>query len=395
MTCERKHVALVILSKFFGVKGGREKVFCEMANALLEKGYEVTAICCDLKPGNPAFKLSPNVRLVNAYVDTNVPWFHRKPWSRFYNWSISKDQRFINRVANRTKKLSKCFKVVLEKISPVDIFITFHASASFLLLDGLKVTTPVISMLHEAPEEVFNTENFAVYKGSFSSSSAVQVLMPEYIPKVQALFPNLPVFCIPNVVPNFPSSTGVSKKLINVARVNIQKRPELLIDALGLVREKFPDWSCEWWGGFDLSHENLEKLQEQIAKLHLQNYFRFMGSTDNVPELLRQSSIFVFPSSSEGWGLSLTEAFSAGLPAIGCIDCSAVNSLIRDGHNGFLTEPTPEAFAKALSQLMENQELRIKLGKQAKEDMKAYSAEVVWGMWDDLIQKVIKEHQSK
>ena len=44
---------------------------------------------------------------------------------------------------------------------------------------------------------------------------------------------------------------------------------------------------------------------------------------------------------------------------------------------------------------MENQELRIKLGKQAKEDMKAYSAEVVWDMWDDLIQKVIKEHQSK
>lgn len=107
--------------------------------------------------------------------------------------------------------------------------------------------------------------------------------------------------------------------------------------------------------------------------------------TANVPSKLKEASIFAFPSLFEGFGLALAEAFAMGLPAVGCKDCSAVNTLIRDGENGFLTESTPEAFAKGLAKLMESEELRRKLGEEGKKDMKAYSADRVWGTWEKLI----------
>ena len=59
------------------------------------------------------------------------------------------------------------------------------------------------------------------------------------------------------------------------------------------------------------------------------------GSTNDVPDVLRQGDIFAFPSAYEGFGLSLAEAMSMGLPAVGYKSCSAVNELIVDGKNGF------------------------------------------------------------
>ena len=78
-----------------------------------------------------------------------------------------------------------------------------------------------------------------------------------------------------------------------------------------------------------------------------------------------------------------------GLPIAGCADCPSVNTMIRDGENGVLTQPTAEAYAEGLAKLMEDEELRRKLGTQAKEDMKAYSADSVWEAWDKLIQETI------
>ena len=74
-----------------------------------------------------------------------------------------------------------------------------------------------------------------------------------------------------------------------------------------------------------------------------------------------------------------------GLPAVGCKNCPAVNTLIRDGENGLLTDSTPEGYAEALARLMKDEDLRYHLGRQGKEDMKAYSADFVWSSWEKLI----------
>ena len=79
-----------------------------------------------------------------------------------------------------------------------------------------------------------------------------------------------------------------------------------------------------------------------------------------------------------------------GLPAVGRRNCSAVNTLIRDNQNGFLTESTPAAFAEGLAKLMESEELRSRLGTQGREDMKVYSAERIWDAWEKLILELVR-----
>lgn len=73
---------------------------------------------------------------------------------------------------------------------------------------------------------------------------------------------------------------------------------------------------------------------------------------------------------------------------MGCKDCSAVNELIIDERNGLLTEPTPEAMAEAIKRLALDRNLRLRLGTQARYDMKKYSAENVWKIWDELVNYV-------
>lgn len=102
-----------------------------------------------------------------------------------------------------------------------------------------------------------------------------------------------------------------------------------------------------------------------------------------------RSDIFVIPSAYEGFGLAMTEAMSIGLPAVGYKEASAVNEIIHDGINGFLCDSGVEALSQKLDLLMGNPSLRDTLGKQAREDMKQYSPDIIWKQWEDLMHSVV------
>ena len=61
------NITLVNTWRVIDSKGGTEKVFCDMANELSRRGYDVTAICHDPKIGVPGFPLSTNIHFVNAF----------------------------------------------------------------------------------------------------------------------------------------------------------------------------------------------------------------------------------------------------------------------------------------------------------------------------------------
>ena len=86
--------------------------------------------------------------------------------------------------------------------------------------------------------------------------------------------------------------------------------------------------------------------------------------------------------------MALAEGMSVGLPAIGYKSCPAVNELIVDGKTGILCADGVNPLAQALAQLMQNKELRIKMGVAAKADMAEYSPEKIWDKWEDLLYKL-------
>ncbi len=105
--------------------GGTEKVFCDLANAMVQRGHEVTAVCFDGINGEPRFELDSRVHLVDAGF-TAPPLALRKSIIELRVLPIlSKKKRRIQ----RAKLRSICHAIQLNRTLPdlnVDVFISFQ-----------------------------------------------------------------------------------------------------------------------------------------------------------------------------------------------------------------------------------------------------------------------------
>lgn len=97
---------------------------------------------------------------------------------------------------------------------------------------------------------------------------------------------------------------------------------------------------------------------------HMSNV-RFLGSVDSTSanRLYQESDIFLFPTLSDGFGLTQLEALGNGLPVIASTHCGRV---VEDGINGLLiSEVTPAAIADAIMKLVGNRDLLCQLKSNA------------------------------
>lgn len=384
-------IALVNMGRVNNAYGGTEKVFFDMANNLTRRGHEVVAIVHDTHRGSPAFPVDDAVE----YHNCKVSQLHNL-WLQVYRRVAP---LMVPKGEARTRKKIECkyfpravqIKNLLDSIPPVDVFIAFQALATYLLLDVVQVKQPVITMNHSKPG--YDGDENKVYLGALQKCACAQVLMPEFIDIAKEALPSVRVVSIPNIVPQFSESSSLKNPvIISVGRISKSiKRQWLIVEAFSKIADKYPEWSVELWGEKNEHPKDTLHLETIIRRLGLQGRVKLCGATRDVPSVLKVGSIFCFPSAVEGFGLAMTEAMSMGLPIIGCKDCSAVNSIIRDGENGFLSESNADDMSKKLELLMSDFELRKRLGAQAKEDMLKYSPDTVWQQWDDLISSIVKK----
>ena len=156
-------------------------------------------------------------------------------------------------------------------------------------------------------------------------------------------------------------------KIILTARMIVEKGVFLLTEAAEKLRKDYED-KVEFWlvGGID-DHPGAI-TREQLDKACDGKYIKWLGYRKDVKELLQKSQIVAFPSYyMEGLPKSLIEATAIGRPiittnSIGCKD------VVDDGINGFLI-PTKDvdALVEKLRVLIDDKELRRKMGKAARE----------------------------
>lgn len=356
-----------------------------MANALSRRGHAVTAVCCEKANGKPGFDVDEEVNFVNAWPNS-VPITLSRFFRVLRSLSIVSKIRKIKRARLYFESYGIKIKDAIGGERP-DVIVCFQIDSSGAVKKAFREDVPVITMLHGNPK-VFPL--LKLMPDEVSGFGKIQVLMPEYVDVVRKIVPKASVVHIPNPVPQFSSKANRKKKtIIHVGRVDRGKRQDLLVKAFSLLRNTFPEWKVELWGEFDRNIKYTDEIRKFIQENDMSDCVRLCGTTDDVPEKLSEASIFVFPSDNEGFPLALTEAMAMGLPVIGCSEASSVNSLIKDGENGFLVDSTPKSLANALSKLMSDEELRVKLGDSAKEDMKRYAPEKIWDNWEDLIYSVV------
>ncbi|QVY61294.1 glycosyltransferase family 4 protein [Cytobacillus gottheilii] len=81
-----------------------------------------------------------------------------------------------------------------------------------------------------------------------------------------------------------------------------------------------------------------EKLIDEIREIPKVRLLDFQLSYEEMEDLYSKSSILLQPTSDESFGLTILEGMKAGLPVI-ATRLYAIPEMVKDGENGFLTNP--------------------------------------------------------
>jgi glycosyltransferase involved in cell wall biosynthesis len=147
----------------------------------------------------------------------------------------------------------------------------------------------------------------------------------------------------------------------NIAALVPHKGQRHLLDAMPLVIREVPDARLVVLGEGELRPH----LEQQVRHLHLEHHVVMPGFRSDVLALLKGIDIFVLSSETEGLGTSLLDAMAAGKPCVGT-QVGGIPEVIDDGATGLLVPPhDPPALATALIRLLEDVELRRRMGRAA------------------------------
>ncbi|MDZ7690094.1 MAG: glycosyltransferase family 1 protein [Balneolaceae bacterium] len=125
-----------------------------------------------------------------------------------------------------------------------------------------------------------------------------------------------------------------------------------------------------------------EELEQMLPEAHFTGFI----TGDELARAYASSDIFLFPSDTETFGNVTLEAMSSGLPCV-VANATGSKSLVVSEVNGFLVPPRNTVeFAKSVRTIAEDEQLRKRMGKTARQKALAYS-------WDNVNQKLLENYR--
>lgn len=189
-----------------------------------------------------------------------------------------------------------------------------------------------------------------------------------------------------NPLPFFPErqSGGLRKQVIAVGRYVPQKGFDRLIPAWSIVSKKHPDWVLRIYGD-----GMREQLQRQIDELGITSNCILEHNVQNIVEKYCESSIFVLSSRFEGFGMVIIEAMACGVPPVSFTCPCGPKDIITDGKDGLLVENGDiEGLADKICYLIEHEDVRRKMGIQARTDVERFKIEHIAREWKNYLKQI-------
>jgi glycosyltransferase involved in cell wall biosynthesis len=175
-----------------------------------------------------------------------------------------------------------------------------------------------------------------------------------------------------------------NKQLLWVGRYIPGKGVQYLIEAFKIVSEEYDDLKLLMIGDGPLK-KNIDK---QINNLGLSGKItqkKFIPNSE-IPDLYRNSEIFVLPSLEEGVPRTILEAMSCEIPVV----CTKLPQLVDiiNGCGIMVHKRDPEALAEAILKILSDKALSLKYGKNGRN-------KIINGFsWENTVKKTLKLYET-
>ena len=176
--------------------------------------------------------------------------------------------------------------------------------------------------------------------------------------------------------------------ILSVGALKARKGYHISIPAVARLKSRFPNLLYVI-SGEQSNARYFEELKDLVKKYDLENNVKFIEADDEEKiNLYHSADVFLLTPVNignhfEGFGLVYLEAGACGVPSVGSRSCG-VEDAIKDGETGFLV-PQNDIIetSNALLKILENNELRLNLGNNARK----FAKEMSW----DKVSKVVIE----
>lgn len=336
--------------------GGREKVISDLANCCFKAGHTVTVLILDGHQSDYVKNLEAGI----LYKKSNI---------------LNNGRFTLNPIAYA--KLGLYFK----KNKP-DI-IHYHLYAFRLLVCSL-----ISKLFFISAQQVRTVHTSGLFYEERTSFLNKARLGSE---KIAAKLSDLSVIGISkqiheNNIRFFHSHTSKLFRIYNGIDVssyyyevnrNAKDNKIVFVYLARLVDGKNHDFLLNIWSLFIKEHKNAEllivgdgdlreMLEHLAGNLKLHNSVKFLGNISNVRHILANANIALFPSSYEGFSISLLEYFASSLPVV-AHDIPAFSEISTHGENIYLIPIfNADRYLNAMSSLYFDASLRQLIGEKAR-----------------------------
>ncbi len=181
--------------------------------------------------------------------------------------------------------------------------------------------------------------------------------------KITVAYPGVDKSFKPRPKADQPLVEKTKTTLLFLGGLKKRKNPQFLLKLLAKLNKKNLKLIMAGTGPL------LSELKSLTSSLNLESQVTFTGFIKEQDKLniYQSADILLLPSLKEGFGMTITEAAACGVPAIGA-DHFSISEIIKNNQTGFLACPNDvNDWAKKTIQLIKSEQLRQKLGQNARE----------------------------
>lgn len=342
--------------------GGAEIILYELAKRLVRNGHTVTWFCRTFPKALPV-DIIDGINVIRRGNRFTVYW----EAFRYYRSLVHKPDKVIDCVN------TICWQTPLYVPRENRIAYVNQLAREVLFYELPPIISHAAFFLEPLEYLSYKTTKFLCYANSVKKDVAAMGIPQQ----------NISIFSLGiDHVRYTPSIKSADPLFLFVARLTAMKRPDVCVEAMRLVVQKYSAAKLAIVGYGPLEEQlamkikkyNLERNVFLVNKNHL---FFHLSPKDQKVKLMQQAWALLLPSVKEGWGMVVTEAAACGTPSIVTRVTGLVDSVIED-KTGIVVSKNPSIveLARAMERLIKDKALRQRTSRQAAIRAKAFTWEM-------------------